>query len=344
MLEIRPARRDERDAVLDLLALWYNDRSFFARYNLNDPCFRDELCQVALDQGRIVSSVQIFDRLVNLAGQAVPMAGIGSVYTREEYRGRGIASALMRLSVETMEREGFEVALLFAERLNFYAQFGWRSVERQFSVIGGHPATDLSAQWQIDLFDAPRDLAPVAAIHRAYSTRFEAVALRDDSYWRGNLKYAGNPDEYFVVARRAGTAQAYARAIAFYGFPMIMEFGYAPGGDAAILALLYYLGGVAAGSARTPRRHQRAGLIAPAAGATGASGILSHTAHDPRLESKLREAGFSVVHHTDNFYMWRTISAQRLGKRLGVEPAKAADRMYELVGSPRALFWTSDRF
>lgn len=32
-MELRPARRGERDQVLDLLARWYGDRAFFARYN-----------------------------------------------------------------------------------------------------------------------------------------------------------------------------------------------------------------------------------------------------------------------------------------------------------------------
>ena len=90
---------------------------------------------MARDGGRLVSTVQIFDRAINLDGQSVPMGGIGSVFTLEEYRHKGVASALMRLSVDTMVREGFEVSLLFAERLTFYNQFGWREVERQFSIL-----------------------------------------------------------------------------------------------------------------------------------------------------------------------------------------------------------------
>src|ERR1019366_6531593 len=112
-MEVRAARRCERDEVLDLLARWYRDREFFARYNHNDPGFRDALCIVARDRGRLVSTVQIFDRVISLYGQSVPMGGIGSVFTLEEYRHQGVASALMRLAVDTMVLEGFEVSLLF---------------------------------------------------------------------------------------------------------------------------------------------------------------------------------------------------------------------------------------
>src|SRR5262250_2038754 len=84
MMELRAARRSERDEVLDLLELWYHDREFFARYNQNDPKFRDELCLIARDGRALVATVQIFDRAVRLDGQATPMGGIGSVFTRED--------------------------------------------------------------------------------------------------------------------------------------------------------------------------------------------------------------------------------------------------------------------
>ena len=47
-----------------------------------------------------------------------------------------------------------------------------------------------------------RDLREVAALHRDYSGRFDGTALRDADAWRGNLRYAGNSAEYFVVCRR----------------------------------------------------------------------------------------------------------------------------------------------
>src|SRR5712664_4168508 len=209
-MEVRAARHNERDEVLDLLALWYDDREFFARYNQLDPTFRDELCLVARDGGRLVSTVQIFDRAINLDGHAVPMGGIGSVFTLEEYRHQGVASALMRLAVDTMIREGFEVSLLFAERLTFYNQFGWREVERKFSILPSAAAIDprdTRKHFVIDSFDQSRDLDSVAEIHRTYSGRFNVTAIRSDAAWRANLEFAGNQPmrpgegstEYFIL-------------------------------------------------------------------------------------------------------------------------------------------------
>src|SRR5277367_3550962 len=276
-MEVRAAHRSERDEVIELLGRWYNDRGeFFARYNQNDPSFRDALCLVARDGGRLVSTVQIFDRAINLEGQSVPMGGIGSVFTLEEYRHQGVASALMGLAVDTMVGEGFEVSLLFAERLTFYNQFGWREVERQFSILMA--AASIRAhdrdRFIIDSFETERDLAEVAAIHRGYSGRFYVSAVRDDSAWRANLKFAGNQplhpgegsEEYFVVCRDGAPIAAYARVTRFHGVSMVMEYGYLPDGVGieAMLATFKFLSQVAARKRITLRLvgdHRRAALL-----------------------------------------------------------------------------------
>ncbi len=354
-MEVRAAHHGERDEVLDLLARWYNDRAFFARYNQNDSAFRDALCMVARDHGRLVSTVQIFDRAINLNGQSVPMGGIGSVFTLEEYRHKGVASALMRLAVDTMVREGFEVSLLFAERLTFYNQFGWREIERKFSVLAGAASLNASNRFVIDSFDIARDLAEVAAIHRGYSGRFDVTAVRDDAAWRANLKFAGNQplhpgegsEEYFVVCRDGGAIAAYVRVTRLYGLSMVMEFGYGAGAVDAMLATFKCLGEVAAGVPVTSARtgdHRRAALLRNASAPAAPAVLVTHTAHDPALERALEGAGCPVTHHTDNFYMWRVLAPDKLARRFAVAPEAASARAFEIFADSRSLFWTADRF
>jgi predicted N-acetyltransferase YhbS len=355
-MEIRAARRSERDEVLDLLRLWYDDREFFALYNQNDPRFRDELCLIARDGGELVSTVQIFDRRINLRGQPVPMGGIGSVFTREDYRHKRVASALMRLGVETIKREGFELSLLFAERLTFYNQFGWREVERKFTALPQAAAIRTSTAYEIAAFEPERDLAQVASIHKAYSGRINVTAVRDEGDWRASLIYAGNREmhpgeeskEYFVLARDAGRVAAYARVTNLGGIAMVMEYGYARGEEDAMLALLRYLGEAASGapvSFRLTGDHRRAASFRSGSGVTAPSGTLvSHTAHDPVLEKRLAEAGCPVIYHSDNHYMWRVMAPDKLARRLGVASEQATAAAFEVFADDRSLFWTSDRF
>ena len=354
-MEVRAAHHGERDEVLDLLARWYNDREFFARYNHNDPGFRDALCLVARDRGQLVSTVQIFDRAINLDGQSVPMGGIGSVFTLEEYRHKGVASALMRLAVDTMVREGFEVSLLFAERLTFYNQFGWREIERKFSILAGAASLNAPDRFVIDSFEIARDLAEVAAIHRAYSGRFNVTAVRDDTAWRANLKFAGNQplhpgegsEEYFVVCRDGGPVAAYARVTRLYGLSMVMEFGYLAGAVDAMLATFKCLGEEASGVPVTSVRtgdHRRAALLHSASAPAAPSVLVTHTEHDPTLEKALDGAGCPVAHHTDNFYMWRVLAPDKLARRFAMAPEAASARAFDIFADSRSLFWTADRF
>jgi predicted N-acetyltransferase YhbS len=354
-MEVRAAHHGERDEVLDLLARWHGDRDFFTRYNQNDSRFRDALCIVARDRGQLVSTVQIFDRDINLDGHSVPMGGIGSVFTLEEYRHQRVASALMRLAVETMVREGFEVSLLFAERLTFYNQFGWREIERKFSILAGAASLNAPNRFVIDSFEIARDLGEVAAIHRGYSGRFNVTAVRDDAAWRSNLKFAGNEplhpgegsEEYFVVCRDGGRIAAYARVSRYFGLAMVMEFGYVAGAVDAMLATFKYLGEEAAGAPVTSRRigdHRRAALLHSASAPAAPSTLVTHTAHDPALENALDDAGCPVAHHTDNFYMWQVLAPDKLARRFAMAPEAASARAFEIFADSRSLFWTADRF
>ena len=81
MMEFRTIQRHERDAVLDLLGEWFGDREFFARYFRNDPSFRDDLCFVAVDDGRIVSTLQVFSKRVRVNGAVLEVGGVGNVFT-----------------------------------------------------------------------------------------------------------------------------------------------------------------------------------------------------------------------------------------------------------------------
>ena len=132
---LRTIATRERDAVLDLLAGWLNDRAFFARYFAHDPSFRDDLCFVAESDGRLISTLQVFRKAVRVDGAVLDVACVGNVYTDPTSRAGGTASALLERALAAMETHGFDASLLFASRLDFYARFGWRSLTRQLSFI-----------------------------------------------------------------------------------------------------------------------------------------------------------------------------------------------------------------
>jgi GNAT superfamily N-acetyltransferase len=322
-LELRTIRPHERDAVLDLLGEWLNDRAFFARYFDHDPGFSDDLCFVASDNGRIVSTLQVFRKPVRVNGAVVQVGGVGNVFTTEGYRERGLASQLLTRAVAAMDEREFDLSLLFAVRLAFYGHLGWHSHVRhllfidQATTIGDGGAV-------IEPFTAG-DLDAVMRIYDDYTAALSGPTVRDARYWQGQLRYAGNPYEDFLVARDGSTVVAYARGTPLYDFYVIMEHGCLPGHESALAQLICRLHG------------------GPAASFPG---TITQLAIAPAVQEQLRSRGLSLRTVEDVFWMWRVISPQRLSAKLGmsVSDLDADDIFFRLFPPEQSVYWIADRF
>jgi predicted N-acetyltransferase YhbS len=322
-MEFRTINRGERDAVLDLLAHWLGDRDFFARYFEHDPTFRDDLCFVAADRGRIVSTCQVFRKSVRLNGAVVQVGGVGNVFTLQEYRGRGLAGELLTRGVQAMEAHGFDLSLLFATRLAFYGRLGWMSHVRHLVFIdAGRVAA--AGPYSLAPF-AASDLEAVARIYERYTAAFNGPTVRDQGYWHGQLCYAGNPREDFLVARAGGEIVAYARGTTLYDFYLIMEHGHLPGHEDALGQLVC-------------RLHAVEGAAWP--------GTITQLAVAPAVQSRLRARGLNLHPVEDVFWMWRIISPERLAPKLGVATAEldTDDVFHRLLPPERSVYWIADRF
>ncbi len=330
-LDLRTIAPHERDAVLDLLRDWLGDREFFARYFRHDPSFRDDLCFVATDRGRIVSTFQVFRKAIRINGAVVQVGGVGNVFTAPEYRGRGIASQLLARGVAAMEERGFDLSMLFAVRLHFYGRLGWQSHVRHLVFIA--PAAVPPGDRYVAEPFAARDLDAVMEIYDGYNAGRSGPTVRDRRYWHGQLLCAGNPGEDFLVARTRSDATghaaneivAYARGTPLYDFYVIMEHGCRPGHEDALAQLVCRLHGREA--AAFP------GTITQLGVATG-------------VQQQLRERGLSLRTVEDVFWMWRIISPRRLAEKLGMRESdiEGEDVFFHLLPPEQSVFWIADRF
>jgi len=98
--------------------------NFFENLDKRDPYFRCENVFVALKDGKIVSHIQVFPKLIRIGKAQVWMGGIGGVATAPEYRRMGLASRLMWKGLEYMKDEGMETSLLFGDPA-YYRRFGY---------------------------------------------------------------------------------------------------------------------------------------------------------------------------------------------------------------------------
>jgi hypothetical protein len=273
-----------------------------------------------------VSTLQVFAKEVRVNGGTLRVGGVGNVFTTAAYRERGAASQLLTRAIATMDAQGFDLSLLFAVRLAFYGRHGWCSYRRLFVFMDpGRPA--LSGRYEITPFADGRDLDAVMAIYDAYSGHLSGTTVRDRRYWLGQLRYAGNPQEDFLVARASGhdAVVAYARATSLFDYFVVMEHGCLPGHEMALADLVCRLHGVE-------------GAALP--------GTLAQLACEPQVIELLRARGLTLRTIEDVFWMWRVISPARLAHKLGVAPAviEQEDLLQQLLPLDGSVFWLSDRF
>lgn len=141
--------------------------------------------RVMLDGGRPVSSINYIVRPVVVYGNMVSVGSLGAVSTYEEYRGRGLATALLEDTFAEMRRENVDVVLISGQR-GLYQRAG--------CAIGGHEvrcSLDRSALERIGSTDgvavaeaADGDVPALVAIHQTEAARY----VRSPWDWEQFLK------------------------------------------------------------------------------------------------------------------------------------------------------------
>jgi GNAT superfamily N-acetyltransferase len=345
-VRIRRLEKAERTQWLDLLDGWelldgWRGCDFFRRSIEDDPSYDDANVWVAEEASRLVCSVQIFPRELMACGVRVPTGGIGTVYTRSDRRGEGVASAVLERSIEDMRARGMEISLLFAARTGFYERLGWRSWPMRRELLrrsAGAPPRPWANDLFVESFAPARDLDAVVALHSETALGLSGGATRDAAAWRGSLRLAGNPTEEFLVARagRNRTLLAYARAIRLNEVLTIAEHGLR---DAEAMAVLCE----AILAPRTPDGLAPAGK--PSA-AFRSFAVLS-VAAEPGLRAALERRGFVCSPIEDSTPMLRCLDAQALARRLRLPAASDAssDSALSRAFPPERFgYWLTDRF
>jgi predicted N-acetyltransferase YhbS len=317
-MEIRPMRAGEREPVLDLLEHAFAERALFEAYMDFDPLYRCDDFLLALEGDRPVCCVQIFEKTIRLRGRALRMGGIGSVATHADYRRRGLAEDLMRRSEQRMRERGLPLALLFGV-WGGYARLGWvRIPARQLALHGEAARADLQEGVSVRPFTED-DLPRVQALYEAYSAHFDGTTVRDEDYWRGQLRYAGAPGEDFRVAVTGDVLVAYARRVGL-GASLAMEFAHAPGQADTLASVLLQ---------QCPRE----------------GALILRLPPGTDLERALARRADGLDRVDDSSFMWRVLDPETLCA-LADLPATAPDPevLEALIARPPAHYWASDRF
>ena len=181
MEEIRPIRESELDELLDLICAVHNPngRERYRGYIEGDPTWRTSQSPVVVVDGRIVSTLRIWERRVHVGATHFRMGGVGGVTTHPDYRKRGIATRLMEHAADYMRDDGYDLGLLFTEiPAGFYRRLGWCCVPLTgFHAELRHPAKRGRSALEVLPFDESRDLEETVALYQPPQHRSQRQPL-----------------------------------------------------------------------------------------------------------------------------------------------------------------------
>ena len=223
--ELRTCRnRSDLEQVVDLCDRAFDGtpREYFERHILRDPTLRPEDTLVIAQDGKFVSSVQVFPRKFWVEGRVMRFAGIGNVSTDPAERKHGYAGRLMEEAVNRMRSQGYAFSMLTTTINSYYEKFGYVTVPRQAVTFTGISPKRAPG---VRPFVKESDFASVRAIYESYNGENAGPVVRDEQYWLGQLDFSGEDPDKFLVLERDGRIAAYIRGNIEKGSLQVLEFG-----------------------------------------------------------------------------------------------------------------------
>ncbi|GAA0136786.1 hypothetical protein YSY43_36270 [Paenibacillus sp. YSY-4.3] len=259
-MEIRPIQsRIELEEVYELLDHCFPvGKSYFQSRLDHSTAYRFDTTWVAVVDGAIASTVQVFPYICRVEEVTLKVAGIGSVATKPEYRGQGLGLQILQKLTEWMAQEGYDLSLLLASIHPFYEKLGWTIVPEteywlpadQFSdrislALADSDAAAANAPYSVKPLEPSAHLEQIAAIFEQNNQRRTLSRVRNHVYWQEMLQSDEWREGTWSVALLGEAIIAYGRlgrrnpwnneAIT------LEELCYLPGHESAILPILSHL-------------------------------------------------------------------------------------------------------
>ncbi len=95
---------------------------------------------VVLDKDKVIGLGAVFARQIMFLGKAIKLGGVGKVRVADEYRKMGVASRIMDIVMDELNKVGVDVALLCTNTksflVDFYRKYGFQLLGRPYEFKG----------------------------------------------------------------------------------------------------------------------------------------------------------------------------------------------------------------
>ena len=125
----------ERDAFRDYATTEEARREMYDRFHADDGIGYI----LAHADAELIGAIKLSRRAIPFAGRTIQLGGLGGVATREDWRGRGVASATTAAAIDFLRQHGCEIAYLCTniEKLGpLYGRVGFVPLGRPHTYLG----------------------------------------------------------------------------------------------------------------------------------------------------------------------------------------------------------------
>lgn len=235
-IEYRSLRAAELDAWYALCGKLFSiGPAYFRRHFEMDPWADLDGVFVAVDAGKLVSSVRVFRRFLMLEGRPVPTGGIGEVCTEPAYRGQGISNRLLTMAMDSMRGHGMQLGALYGVLTSHYGRHGFEPVGTYLCRVRTADLPGATAGACVRAF-ARGDLPAAQGLYDLYAGQYPLSFWRgEDDYW---TKWVLSEWKDAFVIERGGRIAAYADVEAGKDGLFVRDAACVPGEEAALYALI----------------------------------------------------------------------------------------------------------
>lgn len=185
---------------------------------------------VAVDkEENILSSVRVFLREIYLSGSIISAGGVGSVGTKEEYRGKGLSTTLFKKCINYMKKKNISISYLLCgdDNERYYNRYDYKKSPfvKKISVIERN--VPYPVEYSIRDVDFSLDINALSEMYQIFSGTFNGAVVRSMEYWKSwvsSFPY----NKYKIAVDAAGKPVAYMNLDLDGNRFYVFDFGYMP--------------------------------------------------------------------------------------------------------------------
>lgn len=200
--EIRSARPDDIDAICAIVAEALEpEDADEARLVLEDPDFDADRWLVGTVDGKVASTLALFDCELRIGTSTLRAGQIEFVATAEEARGAGLIRAQLEEAHRRSDAAG-HAAVFIVGIPHFYRQFGYSYAVRNpaYIHVPASVSLDTGAGWAVRVA-SPSDIPAIAAAQREVQAEAGLALSHGEQMWRWLI---ASPNYEVVVAEGRG--------------------------------------------------------------------------------------------------------------------------------------------